>query len=388
MKRALAAAGTVAVAVAALLCAHLALAADAKPRAAGVPPGRTYSASVLVAGHGGHFALAEVVVDPSDAENPIQVKSLDQVNIGTTESHKTHDARLDPDGTTLFWSTYALDKEGKLHVGKSDVRTGKVLKDVALTPDPRAPAKTGPAYCASGQTRTAFLPVFMGSEGYVDVFDKKTLALRHRVFISDLGYKAGSYQFVHGSNSNDMKKFLLTVTLKGEDGKMTGRQDLVMLDLAALEKGKLRELARNTLSGEPGKTITFRQYFSMDDKVVFQSAGDRMWVVDAATLKLVDEKMTKQVGENHDIQPTPDGKFALLTLRTTDTPGCDEKGNPIPDPVTATHKKITDGALMLYDATARALVGKPASVCFGCHKDAGKGDKNAVLCGLAARFAK
>ncbi len=43
---------------------------------------------------------------------------------------------------------------------------------------------------------------------------------------------------------------------------------------------------------------------------------------------------------------------------------------------------------MLYDATAKTLVGKPASVCFGCHKDAGKGDKNAILCGLAARFAR
>jgi hypothetical protein len=378
MKKKLAA--LAAVAAAALVCAHLTLAADKKAGAAPAA-GKTYAATVLVAGHGGHFARAEVIIDPADAENPIHVKSLDQVEIGTTETHKTHDPRLDADGTTLFWSTYALDKEGKLHVGKSDLRTGKVVKDVAFAPDPRAPAKTGPAYCASGQTRTAFLPVFMGSEGYIDVFDKKSLEHKHRVFLSELGYKPGAYQFVHGSNSNDMKKFLVTVTLKGEDGKMTGKQDLVMLDLPALEKGKVKELARATLTGEPGKTIAFRQYFSTDDKLVFQAAADRMWVVDAATLKLVDEKMTRGAGENHDIQPTPDGKYALLTLRTSDTPSCDEKGNPIPE------KKITDGALLLYDATAHALVGKPASVCFGCHKDMGKGDKNAILCGLAARFA-
>jgi hypothetical protein len=141
-------------------------------------------------------------------------------------------------------------------------------------------------------------------------------------------------------------------------------------------------LARTTLMGEPGKTIAFRQYFTTDDKTIFQSAADRMWVLDAATLKLVDEKMTKGFGENHDVMPTPDGKFALLTLRTSDTSSCDEKGNPIPD------KKITDGSLLLYDATAHALVGKPVSVCFACHKDAGKGDKNAVLCGIAARFGK
>lgn len=254
---------------------------------------------------------------------------------------------------------------------------------MALTPDPRAPATTGPAYCASGQSKKAFMPVFMGNEGYVDVFDKKTLKHEHRMFVSDLGYKAGSYQFVHGTNSNDMKRFLVTVTLKGEDGKMNGKQDLVMLDLAALEKGKFKELSRTTLTGEPGKTIAFRQYFSSDDKLIFQSAADRMWVIDAATLKLVDEKMTRpDFGENHDVQPTPDGKYALLTLRVSDTIACDADGKPTPD------KKITDGALVLYDAGAKKLVGKSTSVCFGCHKDMGKGDKNAVLCGLATHFKK
>jgi hypothetical protein len=345
---------------------------------------QAYSATVYVAGHGGHFSQADVTITPGDAENPIKVNGLSLVSIGTTESHKTHDARIDArDGNVLYWSTYALDKDGKLHVGKTDLKTGKVLKDVALTPDPRAPAKTGPAYCASGQGKASYLPVFMGSEAYVDVFDKATLKHRHRVFVSDLGYKPGTYQFVHGSNSNDLKRFLLTVTMKGEDGKMTGKQDILMLDLPALEKGKLKVLAKTVLSGEPGKTIAFRQYFTADDKLVYQSAADRMWVLDAKTLKLVDEKMTKpDLGENHDVQPTPDGKYALLTLRTTEAVACDADGKPIPD------KKITDGVLALYDAGAKKLVGKSASVCLGCHKDMGKGDKNAILCGLAAAFKK
>jgi hypothetical protein len=364
-----------------LSLAVLTRAADKKGGAAAGTQ-KTYPATVWVAGHGGHFAQAEVTIDPGDAENPVKVKSLEQLNVGTPESHKLHDARLDPDGQTMFWSTYALDKDGKLHVGKSSVKTGKVIQDVAFVPDERAPAKNPPAYCASGQSKTAFLPVFMGSEAYVDVWDKKTMARRHRLYVSDLGYKTGSYMFVHGTNSNNMKRFLVTVTLKGEDGKMNGKQDLLMLDLPALENGKLKVLTKATLVGEPGKTIAFRQYFTTDDKLIYQSAADRMWVIDAATLKLVDEKMTKGFGENHDVMPTPDGKFALLTLRTSDTASCDEKGNPVPD------KKITDGALLLYDATAHALVGKPTSVCFACHKDAGKGDKNAVLCGIAARFGK
>ncbi len=359
------------------------LAFPAVPAKAAVAAKGKYTATVYVAGHGGHFSKADIVVDPSDAENPIKVQNLEQVSIGTAKDHVTHDARLDPDGKTLFWSTIALDPQGKIHVGKTDVATGKVIKDVAVTPDPRSPAKDGPAYCASGQTKTSFMPVFMGSEGYVDVWDKKTLEHKHRVFVSDLGYKPGSYMFVHGSNTHDMKKFLVTVTMKGEDGKMNGKQDLIMVDLPTLEKGKWKELARATLTGEPGKTISFRQYFSNDDKLVFQAAGDRMWVIDAATLKMVDEKMTQPTGENHDVQPTPDSKYALLTLRTSDTVACDVNGKPAAD-----GKKITDGVLQLYDASARKLVGKPASVCFGCHKDAQQGDKNAILCGLSAAFKK
>lgn len=361
---------------------------DSKTQAVVAAKAKTYSATVYVAGHGGHFAQADVTIDPNNESDPIKVNKLDMVSIGSPAEYKTHDARIDSqDSNTLFWSVYQLDKNGKMHVGKSDLKTGNVIKDVALDPDPRAPGKTGPIYCASGQSKNFYMPVFMGSEGYVDVFDKKTLEHKHRVFISDLGYKAGTYQFVHGVNSNDHKKFLVTVVMKGEDGKMNGKQDLILVDMASLEKGKFKELSRVTLAGEAGKTITFRQYFSKDDKLIFQSAADRVWVIDAATLKLVDEKMTGANGQNHDVMPTPDAKYALLTLRTSDVAGCDIEGKPVMDkegkPV-----KITDGTLMLYDADAKKLVGKPVSVCFACHKGMGKGDKNAVLCGLDANYKK
>lgn len=350
--------------------------------------GKAYDATVYVAGHGGHFAKADVTVDPNNSENPIKVNGLDMVNIGDTNSHKTHDARIDAnDSNVLFWSTYALDKDGKMHVGKSDLKTGNVIEDVAMDPDPRAPGKTGPIYCASGQSKNNYMPIFMGTEGYIDVLDKKTLDKKHRMFISDIGYKAGTYQFVHGNNSNDMKKFVVVVTMKGEDGKMNGKQDFVLVDLAALDKGEWKVLAKATHAGEPSKTITFRQYFSADDKLIYQSAGDRMWVLDAATLKLVDEKMTKPAyGENHDVMPSPDGKYALLTLRTADSEGCDPEGKPIMKD--GKPLKITDGVLALYDAGAKKLVGKSVSVCFACHKGMGKGDKNAILCGLDANWKK
>ena len=345
---------------------------------------RTYSAIVYVAGHGGHFAMADVTIDPNNETEPIKVNSLDKVDIGNTKTHKTHDARIDAgDSSILFWSTYQLDPDGKQHVGKSDLKSGNVVMDIAMDPDKRSTGgeKKMPIYCASGQGKSNYMPIFMGNEGYVDIFDKKTMKLRHRVFVSDLGYKAGTYQFVHGINSTKMDKFLLTFTMKGDDGKMNGKVDFVLVDLPALEKGSFKELKRATYSGEPGKTITFREYFSMDDKYIFQSAGDRMWVLDGRTLAQVDEKMSS-AGENHDAMPTPDAKYALLTIRNGATQACDAEGKPLAD------KKITDGQIQLYDFAAKKIVGKPASTCFACHKEMGLGDKTAILCGLDAVYKK
>ena len=371
------------------VCSYLAFTAVDSKTPVAFAAGTTYSASVYVAGHGGHFAKADITIDPSNADDPITVASLDKVDIGNTKSHKTHDARIDSqDSNTLFWSTYQLDENGKQHVGKSDLKTGKVLIDKALDPDKRSTGgeKKMPIYCASGQSTVYYMPVFMGSEAYVDVFDKKTLEHKHRVFISDLGYKAGTYQFLHGINSNKKDKFILTMTMKGEDGAMNGKIDFVLVDLKQLEKGKFKELKRKTYTGVATKTITFRDYFSKDDKYIFQAAGDRLWVLDANTLEMVDEKMST-AGENHDLMPTPDGKFALLTIRDKNTQGCDAEGKPVMDkegkPVV-----ITDGMLQLYDFGAKKIVGKPDSVCFGCHKGMGLGDKAAILCGLDANYKK
>ncbi len=349
---------------------------------------QTYTATVYVAGHGGHFAKADVTIDPNNADDPLKIAGLDKVDIGDTKTHKTHDARIDStDSNILFWSTYQLDPNGKQHVGKSDLKTGKVITDIAMDPDKRSTGgeKKMPIYCASGQSKAYFMPVFMGSEAYVDVFDKKTMKHLHRVFISDLGYKAGTYQFLHGVNSNKMDKFLLTMTMKGEDGKMNGKIDFVLVDLPALEKGKFKEIKRATYTGEPTKTISFREYFSKDDKYIFQAGGDRLWVMDAKTLAKVDEKMSKD-GENHDLMPTPDGKYALLTIRNGKIEACDAGGKPIMKD--GKNVNITDGQLQLYDFDAKKIVGKPASVCFACHKNAGLGDKTAILCGMDANYKK
>ena len=58
-------------------------------------------------------------------------------------------------------------------------------------------------------------------------------------------------------------------------------------------------------------------------------------VIDANTLELV-AKENRQAGDNHDAVPTPDGKYALLTLRA-------------PNPEINTEEKIVDGWVQLRE---------------------------------------
>lgn len=350
------------------------------PVAQAMNPAKTYSATMYVAGMGGHFAVADVTIDPNNTSDPIKVNKLDMLDIGGAPN-ATHDARIDnKDRSTMYWSTYKLDtwkdkdaKGGKLHVGKSNLATGEVIKDVAFDAPERSAWKDA-NYCASGQSEKYYMPISMANEGYIDVFDKTTMELKHRVFFDDLGIKAGETTFAHGINTPDMKKFLLTVNHTPEGfSKWTGNTRLIMLDMAALENGKLVKLAEAMITGKPkdasGGTITFRQFFSDDGKYLFQSGADRGYLIDAATLHVLDE-ITPLPGENHDIIPTPDGKYAVLTLR--------EKANDFEG------KESVDGTLMLYDVEARKTVGNTVSVCFACHKKEGIG--KAILCGLDANW--
>jgi len=368
MKRVL----VLAVAVAVIFAGYLAFTTVDSKTPALVAASKTYSGTLYVAGMGGHFAKADVTVDPNDANNPIKITNLDRVVIGDKVTHAVHDARVDVnDRNILMWSTFKADKDGKLHVGKSDLKTGEKILDVTIAIDKRAKGPA-PMYCASGQSKSAFMPVTMAAEAYIDVFDKATMKHKHRVFLDSIGYKKGTYQFFHGINSPDMKHFLVAVNMLGANGKPSGQVELVLLDLAELEKGKVKMVAGKTLTGEPGKTIAFRQSFTKDGKYILQSGRDRMYLLNAKTLELLDEEMMKGNVENHDVVPTSDGKYAVLTLRET---FADKKEGP----------GITDGTALLYDVTAKKLVGKSASTCIACHEKMGmKG--SAVLCGLDATW--
>ncbi len=337
---------------------------------------KVYKGTVYVAGMGGHFAAADVEIDPADAAAPIKVIGLNKVDIGNKKTHPTHDPRVDiNDKTKLFWSTYKIDKvAGKktVHVGVSDLKTGKVLKDKAYQLDKRA-KWTGALYCGSGQTKKSFIPVTMTGEAYIDVFDKKSLKLKERVFLDKEGYK-DNYWFFHGVNSPDLKTFAVAINMTEKwskattPGKPKGEIDMLLLDLPKLEKGKVKVLKKSRITGKPGKTLTFRQAFTPDGKYLLQSGGDRFYLLNGKDLSLVDEEIMT-MGENHDGFPTPDGKYAILTLRTSIKSVDDPEGT-----------QLTDGQLLLYDIEAKTTIGKPASVCYGCHANIGISG-NAVLCG-------
>lgn len=350
-----------------------------------VSKGAVYGGKLYVAGHGGHIAVADVQIDPTAAK-PITITSLDRIEIGTPKSHPFHDVRIDPaNRDLLFYSTYKLDAEegpnkGKLHFGSVDLKGEKTIKDVALAPDARATAPggfTGANYCASGQSADFYFPVTMAMEGYIDVIDKKTMAHKHRVFVDSLVGKTG-YQFMHGNTSPDMKNFLLVVNkatgTPAEGWGTTGELALFLLDVASLEKGELKVVKQATLAGgNPKSTITFRQYYTPDGKYILQSANDLFYVIDASTLALV-AKENRQDGMNHDAFPTPDSKFAILTMRKKGQwEGCNEP--------------IQDGVIQLYDIENKKLLGGGESVCYACHKDE-KITKDAILCGLDGNWNK
>lgn len=334
-----------------------------------------YSGTIYIAGMGGHFAQAEVEIDPT-GEIPIIIKDLDRVVIGSKMTHPTHDARIDAKKRTkMFWSTYKIDKEAKgrtVHVGVSDLKTGEVIKDVALQL-PEQVKWASALYCGSGQTEKSFLPVTMTNEAFIDVFDKESLKLQHRVYLDSLGYK-DNYLFFHGINSPDMKTFAVAINKTkpwvkpDEPAARIGQIDMLLLDLPALEKGKVKMVAKNTITGSPKKTMTFRQTFTPDGKYLLQSGADRFYLLNGNDMSLLDEEMMTD-GETHDAIPTPDGKYAILTLRSKiATPEAPEGHN------------ITDGMLQLYDIQQKRLVGAPSSVCYACHKDEGL-HGNSVLCG-------
>jgi len=343
---------------------------------------RTYRARFLVAGMGGHFADAVCTIDPSKKQ-PITVESLSMISIGDHDSHPTHDPRIDVnDRNILLWSTYKKDKKtGKTHVGKVDLRTGEKIADVEVDVPPEA-TKVKSLYCASAQTKEYYIPISMANKGYIDVFRKSDLKLVRRVFLDGTDADIGKpYKFFHGTNSPDMKKLLITVNESDTPhGTTVGKLHLILLDMEAFVRGEIKVLAKTVLPGKEKKTVSFRQYYSHDGKLIANATGDRLFIVKADTLELVDAEILGRLEETHDAIFTPDDRYVVLTSRTKrPDDDCEDPQNPGPD------EFLMDGQLKLYDVAAKKIIGEPSSVCLKCH-DRMEIDEHAVLCGIEANW--
>lgn len=341
---------------------------------------KTYDATIYVAGMGGHFAKAVTTIDPSAAQ-PFKVSSLTKVDIGTRATHPTHDARIDNnDRDTMFWSAYKIDKEaGGVHIGKTDLKTGKVIQDMVVDVPPQA-TDTGAMYCASGQSKDSYIPMTMSSLGYIDVFNKSDLQRTQRVFLEGTDADTGPYKYYHGNSNNKMDRLLVIKNAaETQHGKMSGKVELVELDMAALEQGKVKVLNKGTIAGNPG-TITFRGYYSPDDSMIAISGADVMFLVDAKTLTAIDVEPVGGLEQNHDAIFTPDNKYIIATSRTKQVgPECENPAAPKEGEFTM------DGHLKIYDVAAKKFIGEPTSVCLTCHNEQGV-EEHAILCGLDANF--
>ncbi|WP_028583687.1 YncE family protein [Desulfogranum mediterraneum] len=347
-----------------------------------------YQGSMYVAGMGGHFADATVVIEPGK-ETPITVTNLDKLDIGDGTTHPTHDARIDnKNRNILYWSTYKLDPEAdnKTHVGKTDLKTGEVLQDTALAV-PKGVLNAAKNYCASGQSEKYFFPIAMTKPGYISVINKADMSLKHQVFLE--GTEADikkPYKYMHGISSPDMKEFLVTLNESDTEGKgygtTVGKLHLIVLDTEALGEGKVKVLRKGVITANPKSSISFRQYYSNDGKYIANATGDILFIIDAQTLEVIDAETVSPLEQLHDAIFTPDDKYVVATSRTKRVRAGVTPKNPKKP---SGDEFLMDGELKLYDVSQGKFVGKSASVCLSCHDEELGTDEDAphaVLCGL------
>lgn len=344
---------------------------------------QTYNATFYVAGMGGHFAKAEVTIDPSKSQ-PIMVNKLTKVDIGGRADHPTHDPRIDAnDRGSMFWSTYKIDKAtGKAHVGKTDLATGNVVMDIDVDlPEGLKDDKS--LFCGSAQSWDSYLPIAMTSPGFIDVYNKSDLKRTQRIMLEGTDADIGKpYKFYHGVGSPDMSKLLITVNEADKDhGKPIGKLHLVELDMQEFVKGNVKVLNKGLVPGAEGKTISFRTYYSHAGDKIAIGAADRVSIVDAKTLNVLDAEMMGDLEQTHDAIFTPDDRYVIATSRTK------QPGPECEDPLKPKDGEFTmDGQLKLYDVQAQKFVGEATSVCLACHTEEGV-EEHAILCGLDANWS-
>ncbi len=344
-----------------------------------------YAGRVFIAGMGGHIADANVVIDPTDTNQPVKIpdytmwtgNKLHFIPLGPPPNYATHDVRIDSrDSNIAFWSTYASSSKS-VKVGKSDLRDNTIIAEKSyklpkeVVEFEETTSKT--LYCASGESTNNFLPIFMGYPGFIDVVDKDTLELKHRVMLSSNPELPEDYKFTHGVHSPDRKNFFIIMNGADEGhGKFTGQQHMFLLDMAALENGELKVVKKNTVDFPKG-SITFRATYTPDGKNILQASKNWSVMINADDLTIKQKVQFNMKGwEAHDIMPTPDGKYGITAIRVP-LPNCDDGKVDDTEELHSSSctpegsKKKFDGMIGLWDLHANKYIGEPVSVCRQCH---------------------
>lgn len=336
---------------------------------------------------GGHVAVVPVTIDPSNAAAPITVGTLKRMQLrdsagaqaGTgagNMSHNFHDVRID--GNRLYYSTIMPDMDGNAHVGWVDLVT-TTYHDAVID---AVPGGTGMVYCGSGRSATHFVPMTMSGAPYIDAIPLSSItngatlssaAETRRTYVSSFRGGNTNFAFAHGINNPGQTQLFVAVNETNgvsRIGSVTG----YLLDMAEVEAGAVdpMNVTSRTIAGlGASSTIAFRSSYTPDGTKILQAGADRLLVLDAATLDPLDNNTT--IGgayaangvENHDVMPTPDGKYAILALRFRYTNG-----------------GWMDSGLQLYDLTAKHTIGNPVTTCLTCHTGGAADDRNRATCGV------
>ena len=364
-----------------------------------------YSGTIYIAGtNGGHIAKASVVIDPSNTMNPITVTKLKRIKVsdaslmaqegeklGPNKTHVLHDVRLSQDNSKLFYSTIVADSteknSGKAHVGYINLADNTRV-DATVDVNKEDPeAKIGIIYCGSGMTADYHVPMTMSHPAYIDAIPKTKMVNGtdlmsgkdfKRTMVKNFRGSDDNYIFSHGSSSPDGKTLYVAVCRTegggGGKGSQVGVWDTYLLKMEDVLSGNVSQssiISSGSLSGvtPSGGSMAFRSDWTPDGKMILQGGVDRFVAFNAKDLNAKPIVNTEEIGgskvavENHGVMSTPDGKYAILSLRYRDAEGA-----------------VEDGGLQLFSIASGKTIGEPTSVCNSCHDDPIKGDRK--LCGI------
>lgn len=327
--------------------------------AAQAPPG-SFVGTVYAAGTGGHAAIVNLSIDPSATTNPLTISRLERIRLGSSQDYGFHDVRIDRTrgrAGKMFWSTINADSAGGYRYGRVDLASGRVDCEVQI---PLPAGSAAPGYCGSGQSADKYLPVWMGTRGFVDVIDKDTCALERRVYLDEIAGMPPYWSMAHGANKKDFSEMTFSLNLRDSAGTMLNQGKLVNVDMASLLAGAPVITSIGPDVQGPASTTFFRQEWTPDGSTMIQGGKAAFYRFDANLQERCRYQLPIENGhqdETHDAAYVPDSDYAVMQMRRWVDMGLSAP--------------VLDGQLQLIRISTCEPVGSPVSMCIACHNKNG-----------------